>query len=163
ANVLIDWRQGGIITSRIKALGSTSGVIEETLVGREEGIVGDGVKNAGTTENPNYVPNDVRVPASTYYNSYYDRGNESSPLYDASYVKLRQVGIYYTFSDALVSRMGFQNLKLGIIGSNLLLFTENPHFDPELNGIQETNYTYGVEDFSYPSTRSFGLSLKTEF
>lgn len=162
-NVLVDWRYGGIITSRIKALGSTSGVLEETLEGRESGIVGVGVKNTGTIENPIYVTNDVKVPASTYYNAYYDRGNEASPLYSASYVKLRQVGIYYTFGHNVVKKLGLQTLKLGLIGSNLLLFTENPHFDPELNGIQETNYTYGVEDFSYPSTRSVGLSLKTDF
>jgi len=162
-NILVDWRQGGIITSRIKALGSTSGVLEETLVGRDGGIVGKGVKNAGTAENPNYIPNDVSVPASTYYNAYYDRGNEASPIYSASYVKLRQVGIYYSFDPNVAKKLGLQTLKLGLIGSNLLLFTENPHFDPELNGVQETNYTYGVEDFSYPSTRSIGLSLKTDF
>lgn len=163
ANILVDWRHGGIITSRIKGLGSTSGVLEETLVGREDGIVGQGVKNGGTPDKPNYIPNDVKVAASTYYNAYYDRGNEAIPIYSASYVKLRQVGIYYSFSQSTASRLNLQSLKLGVIGSNLLLFTENPHFDPELNGIQETSYTYGVEDFSYPSTRSIGLSLKTEF
>ncbi len=162
-NILVDWRHGGIVTSRIKALGSTSGVLEETLEGRDNGIVGEGVKNAGTSENPNYVTNDVNVPASTYYNAYYDRGNEASPIYSASYVKLRQVGIYYAFGPNVTKKLGIQSLKLGLIGSNLLLFTENPHFDPELNGVQETNYTYGVEDFSYPSTRSIGLSLKTDF
>lgn len=163
ANLLVDWRYGGVITSRIKALGSTAGVLEETLVGREEGIIGQGIKNAGTPENPNYIANDVRVAASTYYNAYYDRGNEAIPIYSASYVKLRQVGIYYAFNQSVATRLNLQSLKLGVIGSNLLLFTENPHFDPELNGIQENSYTYGVEDFSYPSTRSVGLSLKTEF
>ncbi len=161
-NVLMDWRQGGTIVSRTKALGSTSGVLEETLVGREDGVIGDGVVNTGTADNPVYVPNTTKVPASQFYNNFFDRGNEASALYDASYVKIRQVGLYLNCNE-LAQKLKMQSLKLGLIGSNLFLFTENPHFDPELNGMQETNQVYGVEDFSYPSTRSFGLSIKTEF
>jgi TonB-linked SusC/RagA family outer membrane protein len=161
--VLLDWRYGGTIVSRTKALGSTSGVLAETLEGRENGIVGDGVMNVGTAENPVYVPNTTSVAASSYYNTFYDRGNEASALYDASYIKLRQVSVYYTLPVKYARAAGFQEVKLGFIGSNLWLFTENPHFDPELNAMQETNYTYGVEDMSYPSTRSFGFSIKTQF
>ena len=161
--VLVDWRSGGVFVSRTKALGSTSGVLEETLEGRENGLIGNGVKNNGTSVNPQYVSNDVVVPASSFNNAYYDRGNEESAVYDASYVKLRQVSLYYSVPDKLVSRIGFQNVKIGFVGSNLLLFTDNPHVDPELNALQGQNITYGVEDMSYPSTRSFGFSLKTSF
>jgi len=162
-NILFDWRNGGTIVSRTKALGSTSGVLQETLEGRENGFTGDGVTNVGTPENPQYVPNTTSVPASQFYNNFYDRGNEASALYDASYVKLRQVSLYYNLSDNFVKSIGFQSIKLGLVGSNLLLFTENPHFDPELNALQGRNIVYGVEDMSYPSTRSFGMSLKTQF
>jgi hypothetical protein len=155
-------------------LGSTSGVLQETLLGREggsestqfvdgNGVVGQGVVNVGTAENPEYVPNTTAVAASRFNNAFYDRGNEASALYDASYVKLRQLSIYYTFPERMANSIGVKNLKVGLIGSNLLLFTENPHFDPELNALQERNIVYGVEDFSYPSTRSFGVSLKTNF
>lgn len=172
--VLFDWRQGGTIVSRIKALGSTSGVLKETLLGREggspdsrfvdgNGIIGNGLVNVGTAENPLYEQNTTPVAASTFNNAFYDRGNEASSLYDASYVKLRQVSLYYTFPERTSKYIGVENLKLGLIGTNLLLFTENPHFDPELNAFQERNIVYGVEDFSYPSTRSFGISLKTNF
>ncbi len=160
---VFDWRQGGTIVSRTKALGSTSGVLKETLVGRENGITGEGVMNVGTAENPQYVPNTTVVPASTYYNNFFDRGNEASALYDASYLKLRQVSIYYSFPDQFAKSIGFQTIKAGFVGSNLLLFTENPHFDPELNAMQGRNLTYGVEDMSYPSSRSFGFSIKTQF
>ncbi|HOY11875.1 MAG TPA: SusC/RagA family TonB-linked outer membrane protein, partial [Saprospiraceae bacterium] len=158
-----DWRQGGTIVSRTKALGSTSGVLEETLIGRDGGVIGDGVTNIGTAEAPNYVPNTKSVPASQYYNNYFDRGNEASALYDASYVKLRQVSLYYALPEKMVKKIGFEDIKLGVIGSNLFLWTENPHFDPELNSLEGRNLTYGVEDMSYPSARSFGFSLKTQF
>lgn len=162
-SALIDWRQGGIFASRTKALGSTSGVLKETLVGREDGIVGDGVVNIGTDEAPNYVENTTNISAYNYYNQYYSRGNEESSLYDASYIKLRQLSLYYTLNTALSQRIGFQSIKLGFIGSNLLLITENPHVDPELNASQGRDIVYGVDDMSYPSTRSFGFSIKTQF
>ncbi|WP_111390836.1 SusC/RagA family TonB-linked outer membrane protein [Algoriphagus aquaeductus] len=158
-----DWRQGGTIVSRTRALGSTSGVLTETLEGRETGIVGQGVVNVGTAENPQYAPNTTVVSASSFYNNFFDRGNEASALYDASYLKLRQLSIYYSLPEAWISRIGFEQVKVGVVGSNLLLFTENPHFDPELNAMQGQRLTYGVEDMSYPSTRSFGFSIKTEF
>ncbi|AEV33864.1 TonB-linked outer membrane protein, SusC/RagA family [Owenweeksia hongkongensis DSM 17368] len=162
-SVLFDWRKGGTIVSRTKALGSTSGVLQETLEGRETGVVGDGVMNVGTDDNPIYVTNTTAAPASQFYNSFYDRGNEESALYDASYVKLRQVSLYFNMPSKFVKRIGFEKIQVGLIGSNLFLWTENPHFDPELNAFQEQNITYGVEDMSYPSTRSFGISLKTQF
>ncbi|GAA5030185.1 SusC/RagA family TonB-linked outer membrane protein [Marivirga lumbricoides] len=162
-NVLFDFRYGGIIASRTRSLGSTSGVLKETLVGREEGIIGDGIVNIGTAENPNYVENTTRVSANSYYNGIFSRGNEESSIYDASYIKLRQLSLYYNLSKGLCERIGFQSIKLGFIGSNLLLFTENPHVDPELNASQGRNIVYGVDDMSYPSTRSFGFSIKTQF
>ena len=162
-SVLIDWRQGGVFVSRTRALGSTSGVLEETLVGREEGVVGPGVVNVGSDEMPNYVPNTTAVPASQFYNNFFDRGNEASAVYDASYVKLRQISIYYDLPGRLCQSVGFQAVKVGFVGSNLFLITENPHVDPELNALQGRNITYGVEDMSYPSTRSFGFSIKTQF
>ncbi len=163
ASVLFDWRQGGVFVSRTKALGHTSGVLKETLVGRQEGIVGDGLVNVGTAETPQYVENTTNIPASTYYNRFFARGNEASALYDASYLKLRQLSLYYNLNKAICERIGFQNVKIGFVGSNLLLFTENPHVDPELNASQGTNIVYGVDDMSYPSTRSFGFSIKTQF
>ncbi len=162
-SVLVDWRFGGVFVSRTKALGSTSGVLEETLLGRENGVIGIGVKNVGTEANPVYAENDEVVAASAFYNNNYDRGNEASAIYDASYLKLRQVSLYYELPEKVCEKIGFQNIKVGLVGSNLFLITENPHVDPELNAIQGRNITYGVEDMSYPSIRSFGFSLKTAF
>lgn len=162
-SILIDWRDGGTIVSRTKALGSTSGVLAETLRGREDGVIGDGVMNIGSNENPQYVKNTTVAPAGSFYNNFYDRGNEAAALYDASYVKLRQVSLYYKIPKKLSNKMGFERIQVGFVGSNLLLFTENPHFDPELSAMQGRNQTFGVEDMSMPSTRSYGFSLKTSF
>lgn len=162
-SVLADWRQGGTIVSRTKFLGFTAGVLEETLEGRETGIIGEGIVNVGTSENPQYVPNTKVVGASQFYNNYYDRGNEASSLYDASYVKIREISLYYNLPEKWCQKTAFESLRIGLVATNVFLFTENPHFDPELNAMEGRYFTYGVEDISYPSTRNFGFSIKTQF
>ncbi|MGH1337649.1 MAG: SusC/RagA family TonB-linked outer membrane protein [Aureispira sp.] len=158
--MLWDWRQGGTIVSRTLAIASTSGVLSNTLVGRETGVVGDGVVNVGTEDNPNYVPNTTAISANNYYGQYYDRDNEANALYDASYLKLREVRLSYALPQRLVQRLHFTGIRFSLIAKNLAIFTENPHFDPELAAMQGRNFAFGVEDMSYPSSRSFGLSIQ---
>ncbi|MGS0525713.1 hypothetical protein ACU8V7_11480 [Zobellia nedashkovskayae] len=126
--ILFDWRKGGTIVSRIKALGSTSGVLQETLVGREDGVIGDGVVNVGTVDSPQYVANTTSVPASQFYNNYFDRGNEDSALYSASYVKLRQVGLYYNFPKKIIKVYRFSENKIGLDRQQFIIVYRKPPF-----------------------------------
>ncbi|RFC53171.1 SusC/RagA family TonB-linked outer membrane protein [Brumimicrobium aurantiacum] len=162
-NVLLDWRHGGEIISRTRAVGSTSGVLAETIDGREDGIIGDGVVNVGTESNPIYEENTTAVSASEYYNQFYNRANEESSVYDASYLKIREIGLSYTFPDRWVSKFNIEAFKVGFIARNLFTWTENPHFDPELSAMQGTSQIYGVEDLSYPSSRSYGIQVQFKF
>jgi hypothetical protein len=162
-NVLVDWRQGGEIVSRTRAIGSTSGVLEETLDGRETGIIGEGVVNVGTDENPIYEENTTVVSAAEFYNQFYNRANEESSVYDASYVKIREISLSYTFPNRWTEKMGVEEFKIGFIARNIFTWTENPHFDPELSAMQGTSLIYGVEDLSYPSARSFGMNVQFKF
>jgi len=162
-NVLVDWRQGGEIVSRTKAIGSTSGALEETLEGRENGIVGEGVVNVGTDENPIYEENTTVVSAAEFYNQFYNRAHEESSVYDASFVKIREISLSYTFPKRWTDKMGVEEFKIGLIARNLFTWTENPHFDPELNAMQGTSLVYGVEDMSYPGTRTFGMNVQFKF
>jgi len=160
---LWDWRQGGVFLSRTFSLGSTSGVLESTLPGRDGGVVGDGVVNTGTAANPKYEPNKTVISAADYYGQYYNRANEATSIFDASYVKLRQVALSYTLPQSIANSIRVNSLKLGIILNNVLLFTENPNVDPELNAIQGRRFVYGVEDMSLPSSRSYGINLNVNF
>jgi TonB-linked SusC/RagA family outer membrane protein len=63
---LFDWRQGGEIVSRTRALGNVGGQLAETSFRPEGGIIAQGVVNTGTAENPNYVPNTTAVTAESY-------------------------------------------------------------------------------------------------
>ncbi|PIB23394.1 SusC/RagA family TonB-linked outer membrane protein [Maribacter sp. 4G9] len=159
---LLDWRQGGIIVSRTRALGNVGGQLAETLFRPEAGIVPVGVVNTGTNDDPVYTPNTVAVSAESYYRQFYDRNHEENNTYDASFLKLRQFSIGYTFKDLSVFNQEAQ-LNLSLIGRNLFAFTENPHFDPEQLAVQGQGFISGVEDMSYATTRSIGIKAGFNF
>ncbi len=161
--ILIDTRQGGIVVSRTKTIGSTSGQLMETLEGREGGIVAEGVVNTGTAESPNYVPNTVNVDARTFNNRYYERDNVEAAKYDASYTKLREVSLGYSFPQKMIKQLPITNARISVTGRNLILWTDNPHFDPETVGVSGSTLQPGIENMSYPSSRSFTFNLQVNF
>ena len=159
---LFDWRQGGIIVSRTKALGNVGGQLAETAFRPESGIIPEGVVNTGTTDNPIYSQNTVAVSAESYYRQFYDRNHEENNTYDASFLKLRQVSIGYTFDNINIFDQP-ASLNLSLIGKNLFAITENPHFDPEQLAVQGQGFISGVEDMSYATTRSIGFKAGFNF
>lgn len=160
---LWDWRQGGVFLSRTFSLGSTAGILASTLPGRENGIIGDGVTNTGNVNDPKYTANTTTISAADYYGQYYNRANEASSIFDASYLKLRQVALSYGLPQSLAGRIKANSIRLGIILNNVLLWTENPNVDPELNAVQGRKYLNGVDDMSLPSSRSYGINLNVNF
>jgi hypothetical protein len=54
-------------------------------------------------------------------------------------------------------------VKISLVGRNLALWTENPHFDPETMAMGGGTLIPGVEDMSFPSTRSYGFNLNVKF
>jgi len=159
---LFDWRQGGIIVSRTKALGNVGGQLAETAIRPETGIVADGVVNTGTDIDPVYTQNAVAVSAESYYRQFYDRNHEVNNTYDASFLKLRQLSLGYTFDNFSLFNQD-ATLSLSLIGRNLFAITENPHFDPEQLAVQGQGFISGVEDMSYATTRSIGFKAGFNF
>ncbi len=159
---LLDWRQGGQIVSRTQALAGVGGQLKETEFRPDGGLIFDGVRNIGTVDNPNYVDNDIAISPEAYYRQFYDRNHEENNTYDASYLKIREVRLGYSFSKKALANSflkGLQGIELSLIGRNLYAFSKIPHFDPEQFAIQGNNLVSGVEDMSYPSARSIGVSL----
>jgi TonB-linked SusC/RagA family outer membrane protein len=166
ASFLLDWRQGGIIVSRTLALGAVGGQLAETANRPDGGIVANGVINTGTATNPTYVPNTTAVSAESYYRQFYDRNHEENNVYDASYLKLRQFSVGYSF-DLNEGALGLftdgAQMRVSLIGRNLFAFSEIPHFDPEQLAVQAQGFINGVEDMSYASTRSIGVKAGITF
>jgi TonB-linked SusC/RagA family outer membrane protein len=159
---LFDWRQGGKVVSRTLALAAVGGQLIETEDRPDAGIIAKGVVNMGTAENPNYQPNTTAVSAEMYYRMYYDRNHEENNTYDASYLKLREVLIGYELPKGWFKNR-IEGINVSLIGRNLYAFSKIPHFDPEQFGFQGQKMISGVEDMSYPTTRSFGVKLGVTF
>lgn len=157
---LFDGRFGGTIYSYTYSTGSEAGSLKNTLPGREDGIIGDGV-----VQNPDgsFSPNTVKVAAYTYYRGYYKRPNVESSSFDATFFKLREVILGYSVPAKLLSRTPFQSLRLNLTGRNLLLFTKAPGIDPETSFVTGSTIVPGIENAQIPSTRSFGASLNITF
>lgn len=162
---LFDWRQGGQVVSRTRALGNVGGQLAETSFRPVDGIVAQGVVNTGTTANPVYVPNTTAISAESYYRQYYDRNHEENNVYDASFLKLRQFSVGYSFKikEGFIGIKNSGEFNASIIGNNLFAFTQNPHFDPEQLAVQGNGFVSGVEDLSYATSRSIGFKLGVTF
>ncbi len=164
-NFLVDWHQGGTLVSRTLALAGVGGQLEETAYRPDGGIVAKGVVNTGTDANPIWTPNTTAISAESYYRQYYDRNNEVNSSYNASYAKLRQFSIGYSFNTEKKKGLLQQgrSLNVAIIGRNLFAISHIPHVDPEQLAVQGQQFVSGVEDMSYATARSIGLKLGYDF
>ena len=166
---LFDFRYGGIVVSRTKTIGSTSGQLAETLYGRETGYdlegEGNGIVSPGVVQNADgsYSPNTYETTSRNWHNTYYNRSNVEAAKYDATFLKLREVTIGYTIPKSFLERTPFEDVKISLVGRNLALWTENPHFDPETLSMSGGTLIPGVEDMAFPSTRSMGFNINVKF
>ena len=157
---LVDAKIGGDVHSMTYSWGRYAGTLEESLIGRETGVVGNGVRADG---NGGFVPNDVTVSAKSFNQASYSNSVESSAIFDASYVKLRQVTFGYSLPSKFLDRLPFESMKVSVVGRNLALLYKNaPHIDPE-TGFSSSNGEQGQEFGQYPSARTIGFNVNLKF
>jgi hypothetical protein len=153
-SVTVDTRQGGELQSETNMWGMYSGALKSTLRGREEGIIAPGVQ---LNPDGTYRPNDVRATAQNYFYGYAYTARESS-VYDASYVKLREVRLGYQLPKSLVERTFLKGIGVSFVGRNLWLISSNaPGIDPETSF--NNGNAQGLESTQIPSTRSLGFNV----
>lgn len=96
-----------------------------------------------------------------YYQALYDaQALNQFWVEDASYVKLQEASIYYTFNKVgLGSKNKFiEQIKIGLLGRNLLTFTDYSGYDPE------AGYDgFMFDNFGYPNFRSYTMSVELKF
>ena len=158
-STLIDVKHGGDIFSQSINIGRYTGVLEETTLGREDGIVGQGVVNIGTAASPEYVPNEKRISSEEYHHKYYLLTNNENTIFDASYVKLREVKLTYMLSGQVFKKLPFRDIAISVVGRNLALLKSNlPHIDPETSYYNDGNLQ-GIENGQIPTTRTVGFNI----
>lgn len=119
----------------------------------QDGIIVDGVTSDGSK-------NTTVTSAEQYYHRLYSIAEAN--VWDADYVKLREVVLSYTFPKSLVSRWHLQDLRLSLTARNLwIIYKDVPNVDPEL--ARGTGNAQGYESLSLPTTRQIGLNLSVKF
>ncbi len=103
-----------------------------------------------------------------YYKSLYNI-NDMTDVWveDGTFVKLREVSLYYNLSEEKLSGLfnGFiKGIRVGLIGRNLLTLTDYSGYDPEV----QTNTSSGSQNFAYdfmgyPNFRSFSGTIEIKF
>jgi TonB-linked SusC/RagA family outer membrane protein len=192
-SVLIDTKQGGQIYSATNATGKYTGVLIESLQGRDEENGGlpyyypgnnksgipvqlashsaasptgeqvyhDGIIFKGVTADGK--PNTVILPAERYYKATYSNSNiNESSIFDASFIKLREVRLSYAVPTSLANKFHLQGVTFSLIGRNLAFLQKNaPHIDPET--AFNTGNGQGLESLQLPTTRSYGFNVNITF
>ncbi len=159
-SILLDGQMGGSMYSMTNHKNNTLGKTKVTLVGRETGIVGDGVVPTG---DGNFVKNTVNVGVDSYYNNYYKIRNAETNIFSTDFLKIREVRIGYNVNQKFAERFGFQSAAIGLYGRDLFTFTDFPGFDPEGGNLNNGTPTPGVEITQFPTTRSMGANITLKF
>ncbi|HEV7379501.1 MAG TPA: SusC/RagA family TonB-linked outer membrane protein, partial [Dyadobacter sp.] len=83
-------------------------------------------------------------------------------VYDASYVRLKNITLSYKLPQAVLQKMKLSSLRIYATGVNLLTFTKYPGWDPEVNtDYRAGNRNQGSDFYAAPQIKSvtFGLSI----
>jgi TonB-linked SusC/RagA family outer membrane protein len=138
---LIDGKFGAKIFSGTNWYGYGYGLSKETLPGRD--------LRYGTQQ---LYPQD-------YYNAI-AVNNPGIFVYDASFIKFRQIILGYTIP-ASIFKDKIQGITLSFVARNLFtIMKHTPNIDPESN---YSNGPQGIEQAEVPYTRTFGLNLNVKF
>ncbi len=166
---LFDIRSGGEIYSQTQVVGREGGITVETLEGRANGydlalagngVIGNGVVVSGNT----YIPNTIKVAARQWHTAFTGGRNiAEGVVYDASFVKLRELQVGFNLPVKLLSKTPFTSANISFVGRNLWLADNVPHVDPETMSFNGGTALPGIEAMAIPSSRSFGINISLKF
>lgn len=163
---LIDHRQGGTVLSVTDAMLKFEGLTEETLAGREGGLVfGDNFFSQYRAVKQDGTPNDIAVNAQTFWRA---TGGVVNPVGEAfvesmTNTRLREVTLGFALPSTLIEKLPIAGVRLSVVGRNLLfLYRASKTIDPDITAGTGV-ISEGQSSFSPPTTRSYGLNLKIDF
>jgi TonB-linked SusC/RagA family outer membrane protein len=166
---LIDMQHGGDVFSLDMYYGLATGLYPETAGNNDlgnplrnltnaaggGGVIMNGVQADGTV-------NTVRVSAVNYGTQGYRYNPNSRFVYDASYIKLRELSLTYNIPAKSLAKSFLTGANFSLVGSNLWIIKKNlPYADPE-SGLSSGNlqgYQCGV----LPTTKIMGFNIELKF
>lgn len=165
---LIDVKQGGDVFSLDMYYGLATGLYPETAglndLGnplRNSNAQGGGIIRPGVDANGK--PNTVRASANNFGAYGYLFSPAAGFVYDASYVKLRELAINYSVPQSIIAKLApFKGIDFSLVGRNLWIIHKNlPYSDPE-DSYGSGNFL-GYQGNAYPATRNIAFNIKLRF
>jgi TonB-linked SusC/RagA family outer membrane protein len=170
---VLDWQQGGDLYSNtvqsILGRGVTTDNEDREINLVIPGVYGD--PNTGLPlldENGNTIPNQNMVEVNEIYfgETFAINGADEWSVFDASYLKLREVALSYTLPQSILGNTPFGRVTLSVTGRNLWFyapgFPDGVNFDPEVNQFGSTN-KQGIEWAATPAVKRYGVNLNLTF
>ena len=162
-NFLIDSRFGGDIFSGTHQTMQAAGTSNVTVVnGERPQMVVDGVF---MNEKGEYEKNTTEISTQQYWNAVAggNLGVGEINIYSATNIRLRNLGLSYTFSKQQLKRTPFTQLKLGVSCNNVWMLKSHMNgIDPESIYATSTNAT-GFEYGSSPTSRTYLFNVTFGF
>ncbi len=171
----MDFQIGGDYYSQSKRWATGSGHSIETVGLNDKGNpVRDPVSDGGGIR-VDGVDSATGEPVTRYFDAYayFDRqlpAFAENLVYDATYVKLRQMSLIYTLPSKWYEKLGIENIQASIFGNNLWLIYAKDEIDPsEIENVSGTslgrsgNGYRWAEGAQFPSSRTFGLNVNLTF
>ncbi|SFF01144.1 TonB-linked outer membrane protein, SusC/RagA family [Chitinophaga sp. CF118] len=185
-SVLVDIKQGGSIFSMTNLLAYATGQQKGTLEGREEWVRSEQERMASGTDETTWVPTGGLHLKGVQQNSaggglgrplykevavyvdpqvYWQRVAYNIPeasVYDASFVKVRQLNIDYSLPHYLFEKTVIKTVTFSLIARNPFILSKHiPNVDPEssYNNLNGQGFEYGA----LPTRRSYGINLNAKF
>jgi TonB-linked SusC/RagA family outer membrane protein len=151
----IDFKAGHKLVSQSNYNFLREGLHKGSLVGREGGVIFDGVNADGT-------PNTTPVEAESFYTDYSGKKLYDPFIFDASFIKFRTL----TFGVDLtkyVSKTIIRGLNVNAsINNFFVIMSHVDNLDPEcVSNVDDTSA--GIEQMAPPTTRSYALSINFKF
>ncbi|NDD18810.1 MAG: SusC/RagA family TonB-linked outer membrane protein [Flavobacteriia bacterium] len=181
ASVLLDMQMGGNFFSLDTYYGYATGIYDFSAGDNDLGnpvrdlaIDGGGYKinnvaywDGSTVDgdgNPSgFVVGDYYADMHYYGNALgYARNAREYHVWDASFIKLREVALNYSVPSSYLGSTGIKGLDVALTGRNLaILWKNNPYSDPEA-GLSAGN-VQGYQSGAYPAVREVGVNVKLKF
>ncbi len=127
-----------------------------------------GARESATGDSDQYGKSDGEKKPTIYYRDLY-HVNAANDFYveDASYMKLRELAVKYNVSSLVDLRaVGINGLQVGIVGRNLITWTDYSGYDPEVGyagGTLGSAVNARVDSYGYPNYRTFSFTLDVDF
>jgi len=158
-NILFDVKSGGNFASVSKFYTEFNGTAVTTLYNDRQDLV---LPNT-VVENPDGTFSENTTETTVF--DYIDAMPASSFIVDASYVKLREIGLSYTLPTKFLENTPIKGLTIGFAAKNVKFWLpdDNVWADPEVSGPALTGNGVGFETAQTPPSRSYGFNIGLKF